>query len=100
MKLGLWTSVPALLIAVVAVGTAMAGEATPPASQPPATSAPPNPSPVGSAGKPTATAPTVAEVKPASAAQQAATRCNTEADNKKLSGDARKAFLADCLKAH
>ncbi len=100
MKLGLWASVPALLIAVVAVGTAMAGDAAPPATQPPPTSAPPSPSPVGSAGKPTATAPTVAAVKPANAAQQVMTLCNTEADKKKLTGDARKAFLATCLKAH
>jgi hypothetical protein len=39
-------------------------------------------------------------VKPANAAQQAMTLCNTEADKKKLTGDARKAFLASCLKAH
>jgi hypothetical protein len=49
--------------------------------------------------KPAASAPTVAEVKPPTAQQQKVNRCNAEGSAKKLTGEALRTFLADCLKA-
>lgn len=93
-----WLSVTALLLAGAALATVIS---TAPAPTQSAASAPAQP-PLAAAGapaKPAATAPTVAQVKALTPEQLKARLCSGSADEKKLAGEIRKRFLADCLKA-
>lgn len=91
-------SVTALLLAGVALAADTSPGAQPAGTNAPAPASPSTPAAVAPT-KPAAAAPTVAQVKAPTAEQLKANRCNASADGKALEGDARKRYVADCLKA-